>query len=256
MESVMLFENFFSLGSLIAISFSLALTINYLKINFKLEVRNQSHNINGNNNTINIYELDKRNNKNFQTLSVIISVMLLVLFPFYPSFFLSLMKSFSWLPLVICLTGVFVQIYMRGSKRIYDIVYVIPALIVGVLMYHALYLATHGNYIHLDIYPRLFNYLSNPYFSFGYLDGLNDLLREVSAYLGFVILFLSAIYISFAFIIERNFDSINKYILYWVATAFFGNFLAAGILIEYMSGGFIYIEYAYKLLLYFFKNIV
>jgi len=62
----MLFENFFSLGSLIAISFSLALTINYLKINFKLEVRNQSHNINGNNNTINIYELEIRNNKNFQ----------------------------------------------------------------------------------------------------------------------------------------------------------------------------------------------
>lgn len=141
-------------------------------------------------------------------------------------------------------------------KRLYDVVYLIPSLIVGVLMYHSVYLASHGSYIYTGIYSRLFNYLSQPYVSLSYLNGLNMLLSEVAAYLGFAFLFMSAIYISFSFIVERDFDATNKHVFYWAITAFFGDFLAAGILFEYMNGGFSYIGYAYKLLLYFFMNIV
>lgn len=252
----MLFENFFSLDSLIALTFSAALTIKYLKINFKTEIRNQSHNINGNNNTINIYEMDKINKKNFKTLSIMIAAFLLVIFPVYPSLFIGIMKSFSWLPLVICFLGVSFQIYMRGMRRLYDLVYLIPSLIVGVLMYHAVYLAYHEGYIHTGIYSRVFNYLSEPYVNIAYLEGLNMLLVELAAYLGFIFLFLSAIYISFSFIVERDFDSANKYISHWTITAFICNFLASGMMFEYVHGGFSYIEYAYKLLLYFFMNIV
>jgi len=252
----MLFENFFSIGSLVAVTFSVALTIKYLKVNFKQEVRNQSHNINGNNNTINFLEVDRKNKRSFQTLSIIISLFLIAFLPCFPSFFIGFMKSFSWLPLVICCVGVFVKIYMRGLKRISDMFYIIPSLVVGVLMYHAVFLATHGDYIHLNIYSRFFDYLAQSYVSVSYLIGLNMLLREVAAYFGFIMLFLSSIYLSFSFITERDFDSAIKHIFYWVLVAFVGNFLAAGMLIEYMNGGFSYIVYAYKLLLYFFMHIV
>ena len=180
----------------------------------------------------------------------------MVFLPLYPYFFIDVMQSFSWLPVCICLLGVFVQIYMRGIKRIYDVVYIIPSLIVGVLMYHAVYLLTHGDYIYLNIYSRLFDYISYPYFSSGYIYGLVTIIFELSIYFGVVVLFFNAIYVSFSFIKERNFDSVNKYVFHRIAFAFLGNFLASGVLVRYFNGGLFDVIYNYELLLYFFKNII
>lgn len=248
------FENIISIGSLIAITLSVTLTIKFLKINIKNDIRKNSPDINGNNNIVNIIEADKKNNSDFKLLANVIGFALLILLPLYPYFFLSFMQAFSWLPIFIILAGVAMQVYFRGWSRSPDLLYLFPAFIVGTLTYHSIYLAAKGKYLEEDIYSRLIEAITNFHISESYLTYISGFSLEFFAYAGFIMLFLSAIYISFSFLKKRGFDETIKYLLFWLVVGLLGDFFASGCLLKSGSVNFDYLIYSYQLLFYFLQN--
>ncbi|EOI3546087.1 hypothetical protein ACMSZT_000852 [Cronobacter dublinensis] len=249
-----MFENIISIGSIIAVTLSVTLTIKFLKINIKNNIRENSHDINGNNNIVNIIEADKRNNSDFKLLANVIGFVLLIFLPLYPYFFLSFMQAFSWLPIFIILVGVATQVYFRGWSRLPDLLYVFPAFIVGTLTYHSIYLVDKGKYLEGDIYSRLIDAIISFNISESYALYITGLLFEFFAYAGFIMLFLSAIYISFSFLKKRGFDETIKHLLFWLATGLLGDFLASGCMLNFGSINFNYLIYSYQLLFYFLQN--
>jgi len=241
-----MFETFFSLGSLLAITVSLTLTVKSFKINSIKNSNVNSPDITGNNNQVIINQLVTKETSDFKQLSNLIVIVLLILFPIFPSFFIKFLSTFSFCAVMICIVGVFKNIQQKGCYAVYGLVYIPITALIGVLSISAIYSSHYGGYIFTEFYPRFFHKVKLFSISSDYLTSMENLFLEGTAYIGLATLFASLIHACFGFLRNRNFDETVKFSKCWVPLSIVGHFLASGGLIALSYGNTQYIISMYE----------
>ncbi|EJQ5984504.1 hypothetical protein [Escherichia coli] len=241
-----MFDSLFSLGSIIAITVSLTLTIKSLRVNSIKNTRINSPDIIGNNNQVVINSLAIKEVSDFKQLSNIIIIALLVAFPLFPRFFMTFLPTFSFCAVIICSVGVFKNIQQKGHNAVYGLVYIPTTALMVVFVISAIYSAIYGKYMFTDFYSRVIDKVQLFNISYEYLTGLNTLLFEATAYVGMSLLFASLIHSCFGFIKNRNFDETVSFVKLWIPFSIVGHFLASGGVIALLNNNFQYILCIYK----------
>ncbi|MGI3448226.1 hypothetical protein ACRQQF_02650 [Citrobacter arsenatis] len=241
-----MFENLFSLGSLFAITVSLALTVKSLKINSIKNVKVNSPNIVGDNNQVVINQSVMKEVADFRQLSNIVIILLLIVFPFFPNFFMKFLPTFSFCAVMICITGVFKNIQQKINYAAYGLIYIPTTALIGVFSISSIYSAFSGKYMFIDFYPRVIDKIKLFNINLDYLSSLTVLLFEGTAYVGMSFLFASLIHACFGFLKNRSFDETINFIKVWIPLSVVGHFLASGCLIALYYGNTQYIINTYE----------
>lgn len=249
-----MFENFLSLGSLISVTLSFALTIKALNINY---VNNSSvikSEITGNNNNVYVNYSDYSGKiSSFKRLWVCIELIILALFPVYPDFFIDSLSTFSICALFICATGTYKNISENVNNGIYSLFYLIGTAVISFFSISALSIVHVNKYIFTDYYLRAYETIVGGGYIHGYSQGITSIIGEGVTYLGLSILFISLIHCCFGFLNrDKNFDVTFDAIFRWVPGSLFGHFFACGGVIAILNLNFNYITWMYQNVWYYF----
>ena len=256
-----MFENFISLSSLVAFTLSITLTVKSLSISNIKNIRNNSHDISGNNNQVVINSPAEKTESDFKRLSGIMLGIFLLFFPLFPAFCLKFLYDFSLCAIVINVVGIINSIYQRSKNCYYSILYIFSTCGTAFLARNAVSHAFFDHYIFREFYGRLIKILGGFDASIiymgtlsNYMGTLNKLLFEFIAYMGMSLLFVGLINSCFGFIKARNFDKTVAFIGSWIIIAFVAHFLASGYLIRISEGGLNYVINEYKTTFNYFFN--
>lgn len=148
-----MFESLFSIESLLAISVGAIVSFRISKLNVDLrsDVRNQSPNINGNNNQV-VYNKVMMPIRKEMAFSVkVCAFVMMLLFHMYPIFFIKLTHSLSFILPILSLIGVANNFRVNGFSQFWDVLYPIASLVMGGLFYCSAIVMLD----HVTIYPQL-----------------------------------------------------------------------------------------------------
>lgn len=166
-----MFENLISMESLLAISVGAIVSFRISKLNVDLrsDVRNQSPNINGNNNQV-IYNKAMMPLRKEMAFSVkVCAFVMMLLFHLYPFFFIKLNYSLSFILPVLSLIGVANNFRMNGFSHFWDILYPLASFVMGGLLYCSAIVMLD----HVNIYPQLAS-LFESLASYGFKEWMNS----------------------------------------------------------------------------------
>lgn len=241
-----MFENLLSLGSIFAITVSLTLTVKSIRINSIKNSKVNSPDIIGDNNRVIINQLITKEVSDFKQLSNLIIIVLLIMFPLFPNFFMRFLSTFSFCAVMICIVGVFKNIQQKGYYAAYSLVYIPITALIGALSISAIYSSLSGGYIFTEYYSRVIDKVKFFSINSEYLSSMNTLLLEGTAYIGMSTLFASLIHACFGFLKNRNFDETVNFVKCWLPLSIVGHFLASGGLIALYYGNVQYVINTYK----------
>ncbi|MCK7178776.1 hypothetical protein [Enterobacter roggenkampii] len=226
-----MFENVFSLESLLAISVGalFSFRVNKVSLNLKNNIRNQSPDIYGNNNVV-IYNQAMDDVGKEMTLSVrLCAIAMMIVFHMIPAFFVNLLMSLSFFLPVFSIIGVINAIRLNGMNRGWDVLYPLASVVMGVIFYCSAKIMKH----YLPIYPQLtqlYHYLS------GY-----DLIRVFKAHpqiddfqhilfssLACPVLIVLGFYLSFAYTRARDGNNAFRYCAGFLAAGYMFYILLSG----------------------------
>jgi hypothetical protein len=140
------------------------------------------------------------------------AVAIFSLFHVFPSFFISLISSFSLLLPAFCAFGVFNSIRLNGVGRGGDLLYLIASVLFGVISYcSSQYMSNH-----VGLYPELWqllDYVTNfggvEFFKLG--PQISSIVYIVFSSVAYSVLIITGFYLNFAYVRARNANDAFRY---------------------------------------------
>ncbi|MEN4874540.1 hypothetical protein [Kosakonia cowanii] len=148
-----MFESLISMESLLAISVGaiVSFRISKLNVDIRSDVRNQSPNINGNNNQVVYNEVMMPIRKEMAFSVKVCAFVMMVLFHMYPFFFIKLTHSLSFILPILSLIGVASNFRVNGFSQFWNVLYPIASFVMGGIFYCSAIVMLD----HVTIYPQL-----------------------------------------------------------------------------------------------------
>lgn len=234
----------FSLKGLITATATLAFTIKSLHLTWNISKENV--NVNGNNNIIIYNQKLAPAQKNFKLLWNLLAITVFLTYPFFgPTFNFSL-KILAYIGTPIAACAVIMNCKGFGLSRIWDIFYVIGAVVVCWLAWCATpfldYTASEAAPIYANFGAAL-NLISSGAPSLGNnYTVFRSITDPTISVFGFSLLFLSVLYLVFAFLSARSFDGALTFSGTHVVMAIVGYALACNFFLALFLQRFSYIK--------------
>lgn len=254
-----MFDSVFSIGSMlsfaITISVGAIISIRALKIN--ATINNKSHTVNGVGNTFinNEYnEVMKDAQNEFKYLRAFIAVVIILALPSFSGEVNYFLYSFSFVATLFSLIGVVFIMVTRGAiKRVWDLFYVVATLVNSVFAYYTArnvvrFLSTFDGYYErllnaLLIVPNALKDIRNlPY----YMRYVNEQISGLLIVVGFVLVFTSLIYMTFAYVKQRSFSGAIAFSVSNSFICLIGYLLASNVVWAYFSQDYEYLSYVFE----------
>lgn len=209
-----MFDSLLSVESIVALSIGAIFSFKIGKVNISIknDFRNQSPDINGNNNLV-IYNQAMGNVRKEIAFSIKIAiVVMMIVFHWFPTFFLNLLISFSFFLPIFSLVGIVNVIRLNGIYRGWDFLYFFASLIMGILFYCSAAMMTK----YMSIYPELtaiYTHMSE-YRLMGLFDTPNYLhyfILVVMTSIACPALIIIGFYLTFAYTKARDGNEVFRY---------------------------------------------
>ncbi|MGJ0528844.1 hypothetical protein ACR42A_35350 [Burkholderia gladioli] len=243
----MTLSDLISLKGLVTVSSIVAVTIKSLHVTWNVNKKNVH--VNGNNNTVNVVynEVLAKTQKNFSLLWNLLAVAIFLTYPLLGSAYNFSLEVLAFVGVPIALVALVSHCVRYGvARRIWHLFYVIGAAAACLLAWAATpfldYTANQAApvYAHVVTTVDLFSRSAN----------LFDIVLFVSknigypmiAVMGFSLLFLSVLYLVFAFIKERDFNDALRFSVFQVVMGAAGYILACNFFIAMYSQNFAYVK--------------
>ena len=254
-----MFENIFSVGSILSfvltVSVGAIVSIRALKIN--TTINNKSPSVVGDGNSFINNEYNfvmKEAQDEFKHLSVFIGVVIFLLLPLFSSAINGLLSAFSVVAPFFSLIGICWVMVTRGFfQRYYDVFYFMATIFNAYLAYYA---SLNVYYFMLSFdgyYDRLVNAITSMPSALKdlrniswYLDYLNVQLSGLMVVIGFIMVFVSLLYATFAYVKQRGFSGALTSSSVYCAIGLVGYLLCSGILWYLHTGNSQHLTYILK----------
>lgn len=246
-------ENLINVESLLAVSVGaiFSFKINKANVYIKSERREQSPNINGDNNVV-VYNNAMANVRKEISFSVkLCALAIFFFFNVFSLFFINLLSSLSFFLPLFCLFGVVNSIRLNGFSRAGDLLYLFAAVFMSCICYCSSQLLIR----HVELYPNLLPLLSHvsdygvkSLFNAG--AQMSSILFIIVSSLACSVLIILSFYLNFAFTIYRNANDAFRYSISILTPGYMLYFLSSGVVFFQNNVGF---EYLKAVLLYPFK---
>ncbi|CND69640.1 hypothetical protein [Yersinia pseudotuberculosis] len=226
-----MFENLLSIESLLAISVGALFSFRVSKVSLSLKnnIRNQSPDIHGSNNVV-IYNQAMVDVGKEMAFSVkVCAVVMMIMFHMFPAFFVNLLISLSFFLPVFSLIGVINAIRLNGSRRGWDILYILASVVMGVIFY----CSARIMFNYLSLYPQLtqlYDYLSE----FGLVGALSAKPQiyyfqlVLTSSLACPALIVLGFYLAFAYTKARDGNNAFRYSAGFLASGYMSYILLSG----------------------------
>ncbi|RQN40808.1 hypothetical protein [Paraburkholderia tropica] len=220
-------SDLFSLKGLITITVSSLISIKTLRLNVKVS---RDINVQGSGNIVIVNNALAPIQKSFKLLWQMLVLLIAFTYPILGPLYNSVLQTFALIGVPIAFISLIVTMRAYGAYRIWDVFYVLGAAIACWLAYSAnLYLVnTAANAS--QIYPMAKSLLGYGLPIAGqwstWLGVVLPLAYRILTVVGFAALFLSLLYLVFAYLTERNFDGAARFSLHYLIMSTVG-FLAA-----------------------------
>lgn len=245
-------ENIFNFESIVSIALGSLVSFKALKV--KSVINNQSPTINGDWNSVTYNNYMEKTQKNFKYFWNVLFVIVFLLLPVFGSRFGVALYSFSFLSVVFCLVGVVMTIRNYGGERALDLLYIVLTLLISVLAYCTVVNMASFWDDYQGYYGRLFSAIASFRPSLPYIEYVTGLLYMFIITFGFVMVFVSLMYSTFAYIKERDFDEVIKFSCYHFGVAFIGYVLASNTLWALKNNDLQYVSYVLHAPVSFFTS--
>ncbi|NRN15549.1 MULTISPECIES: hypothetical protein [Serratia] len=245
-------ENIFNFESIVSIALGSLVSFKALKV--KSVINNQSPTINGDGNSVTYNNYMEKTQKNFKYFWNVLFVIVFLLLPVFGSRFGVALYSFSFLSVVFCLVGVVMTIHNYGGGRALDALYIVPTLLISILAYYTVVNMASFWDSYQGYYGRLFSAIAALTPSLSYVEHLTGLLYIFIVSFGFVMVFVSLMYSTFAYIKERDFDEVVTFSSYHFIVALIGYLLASNTLLALGNGNYSYVLYVLSAPVSFFTS--
>lgn len=150
-----MFESLFSIESLVALSVGAIFSFKIARVNLNLrnDVRNQSPDIHGDNNTVIFTQAMVGVRKEMAFSVKLCAVLMAITFHMFPLFYVSLLSSLVFILPLLSLIGVFYTIRANGFGRGWDAMYFLASIVLSVIFYCSSMAITH----YIQLYPQLYS---------------------------------------------------------------------------------------------------
>ncbi|CFQ52511.1 Uncharacterised protein [Yersinia frederiksenii] len=225
-------DNLLNIESLLAVSVGAIFSFKISKINLNVrsEIRKQSPDIKGDNNVV-IYNQAMTDVRKEMAFSVkLCTVAIVISFHIFPSFFVQLLLSLSFLLPLFCAFGVANTIRINGINRSSDLLYLMASTVMGVFCYCSSQMLAK----HLALYPTLLQLFEH---AFGY--GLMAFFHAQYAVFSIAFIVISSIacaslivlsfYLSFAYTTARNANDAFRYSIYILLSGYLAYLFSSGV---------------------------
>lgn len=243
----MTLSDLISLKGLLTVSAILAVTIKYLHIT--LNVNKKNLHVNGNNNNITVIHNDALAaiQRNFSLLWNLLAVLVFVTYPFFGAAYNFLLEALACVGVPIALFSLISHCVRYGVvQKIWQLFYVIGTAAVCLLAWGAApfleYTANQAGPIYtnlvatIDLFSRGANLVGTLLIFAKYV------VYPLISVMCFSFLFLSVVYLAFAFIKERDFNDSLRFSIYQVGMGLMGYILASNVFVALFSQNFGYIK--------------
>lgn len=245
-------ENIFNFESIISIVFGSL--VSFKALNVKGVINNQSPTINGDWNSVTYNNYMATTQKNFKYLWNVLFFIVFLLLPVWGVSFGMVLYSFSFLSLLFCLVGVAITVRNYGGGRVLDVFYIVLTLLISVLASYTVVNMDDFWVYYQCYYGRLFSAITSFTLSLSYIEYLTGLLNMLIVSFGFVMVFVSLMYSTFAYIKERDFDEVVKFSCYHFTVAVIGYVLASNTLWALKNNQLPYVLYVFHTPVSFFTS--
>ncbi|WBF43948.1 hypothetical protein [Serratia rubidaea] len=238
-------ESFINLESLLSITFGAIVSFQALKV--KVVSNNQSPTIHGDGNVVNYNTQMAGTQKNFKYLWNVLFLLMFVLLPFWGAYLSNVLYSMSFFACALSVIGVALTIRKHGAHRALDVSYVLLTFLTSILAYCTVVNMAGFWHVYQGYYGRLFVAFSEFSPTLANLEYIGNLLYLLIVSFSFVLVFISLMYATFAYIRERDFDEVVKFSCHHFISALIGYVLASNSLTALRDGNFSYIYYVLSL---------
>lgn len=234
-----MFESLFSVGALVALSVGAIFSFKIARVNLNLrnDVRNQSPDIHGDNNTV-IFTQAMTGVRKEMAFSVKLSAFLMAItFHMFPPFYVNLLSSLVFILPLLSLVGVFYTIRANGFYRGWDVMYLLASIILSVIFYCSSKAIAH--YSHL--YPQLYSIFESVFGS-----GFRLISTSSTQQWSFLLIIVSSIacpalivlgfYLAFSCTVARDGNDIFRYCVRSIGGGYLAYVFLSGVMFSASQG--------------------
>jgi hypothetical protein len=218
------------LSGLISVTIGSLFAVKALRMTWNVSKNNVF--INGNANSVNIYNHEMAGvQKSFQLLWNVLVVVVICTYPKFGTQYNSVLKALVLFAPLVSVVAYIVTLRGFGFSRLFDGFYIFGAFAAAWISYCSTpYLANAAaSSQHFTLLPDMFDKNGADFWRYNYLASFVEWLAPAFwGLFGFVLLFLSAGFLTFGFLTHRSFDGALRYTIPFLVASLIGYLLIGG----------------------------